>query len=111
MRIRAHFWLLVIALALLVIPSEGVALLAKEPQQTPDGLASAERMRQDVAVLTSMDPPRSNGNMASLNRSADHIAGELRKAGCQVTEQKFPHDGKVYRNIVAPTSPEKQNAW
>jgi len=73
----------------------------------PDIPVSTERMRQDLKVLTSMNPPRSNKNMASLNRSADYILSEFKKAGCRATEQRFAHDGREYRNVVCSYGPDE----
>ena len=77
------------------------------PAGPPDVPVSIERMRQDLKVLTSVNPPRNNKNMGSLNKSADHILSEFKKAGCSVKEQRFIHDGREYRNVVCSYGPEQ----
>ncbi len=67
---------------------------------------SRDRLYQDVAFLTSIQPPRNHANLASLNRAADYIAGEFGKLDCRVTVQKFKVERKEYKNIIASFGPE-----
>jgi hypothetical protein len=77
------------------------------PDRAPDIPVSIERMRRDLGVLTSMNPPRNNQNVESLNKSADYILSEFRKAGCRTGEQWFNYDGKKYRNVVCSYGPDQ----
>lgn len=67
---------------------------------------SIERMRQDLEFLTWINPPRSNKNITSLDKSADYILSEFRKAGCRTGEQRFTHNGKEYRNVTCSYGPD-----
>ena len=95
------------AIALSISLLCAVSIYGKGPDRIPDIPVSAERMRRDVWVLTSMNPPRNNQNMESLNKSADYILSEFRKTGCRTAEQRFNYDGKEYRNVVCSYGPDQ----
>ncbi len=67
---------------------------------------SRDRLYQDVAFLTSIQPARNHANVASLNRAADYIAGEFGKLACRVSVQTFQIERKEYKNIIASFGPE-----
>ncbi len=72
----------------------------------PDAQARAERMRHDVDVLTSINPPRNAENVASLDKAAAYIAAEFSRTGCRIQTQHFTHKGKTYKNVVCSFGPE-----
>ncbi len=64
-----------------------------------------QRLKQDVSFLTSLNPSRSYENIASLNKAADYIKAEFEKTDCNVSEQKFIHEGQTFRNIICSYGP------
>ena len=78
------------------------------PRGTPLEIrVNEQRMRQDVEILTRMDPPRSADHVQSLNKSADYILGEFTKAGCRTEVQRFVSKTREYRNVVCSFGPEE----
>jgi len=66
----------------------------------------SERLRQDVQILTGMDPPRNAQNITSLDRSAEYIQKEFTQAGGRVAIQRFIQDAKEYKNVICSFGPE-----
>jgi hypothetical protein len=68
-----------------------------------------QRLHDDVAYLSQLDPPRRAADLESLNRAADYIAQEFNKAGCpEVRIQHFPVEkGTDYRNIICSFGPDE----
>jgi hypothetical protein len=66
-----------------------------------------QRLLDDVAYLSQLDPPRRAADMESLNRAADYIAQEFNKAGCPVVRvQHFSVEKDTdYRNIICSFGP------
>ena len=62
---------------------------------------SPDRLYKDVEVLTTIQPARNYANLASLNKAADYIYQQFSQLDCQLEEQTFIVDGKIYRNIIA----------
>ena len=62
---------------------------------------SKTRLYRDVERLTSIQPARNYRNMEALNEAVKYIQSELEKLDCQVREQPFKVDGRVYKNIIA----------
>jgi hypothetical protein len=71
-------------------------------------LANKDQLYKDVAFLTELRPPRHSENIASLNKAADYINAEFKKAGLETTEQKWMADGKEYKNVIASYNPEQK---
>lgn len=69
--------------------------------------ADREFLYQHVEFLTTLRPFRNHKNLESLERVCDHLKGEFRKYGLEPTEQKFPVNGLVYKNILASYNMEK----
>ena len=68
--------------------------------------ASPERLKADVAALTSTPRPRNHINISSLNLAAEYIKLEFEKQGASVTEQKYTANGQEYKNIICSFGPE-----
>lgn len=62
--------------------------------------ADAGRLREHVLALSQTFHPRDSENMANLDRCADYIADELKRAGATVEFQKVPVRGSIYRNVI-----------
>ena len=62
--------------------------------------ADAARMRADVEMLSVAFHPRDWQSLENLDRCADFIAAEFRKAGAKVGFQEFEALGKPYRNVI-----------
>ena len=69
--------------------------------------ASKDRLYADVSFLSGIRPYRNYRNPESLNRAADHISLEFKKAGLEPEEQKWTARGREYKNIIAPYRPDK----
>lgn len=69
--------------------------------------ASQERLYADVAFLSGIRPCRNYRNTGSLNRAADHISLEFKKAGLEPQEQLWIARGGEYRNIIASYKPNE----
>ncbi len=65
-----------------------------------------ERLRRDVQMLTDIVPARNARNVASLDRSAEHILNAFRTTRGSVDVQQFTQDGKAYRNVICSFGPE-----
>lgn len=63
------------------------------------------RLRQDVAMLTSIEPNRSVENPDSLNKAADLIEAEFSKTGCRIEQHSFQFQNETYRNITCSFGP------
>jgi Zn-dependent M28 family amino/carboxypeptidase len=63
------------------------------------------RLYNDVAFLTSVDPPRNWTHPESLNKVAVYIESELKTCGLPVEIQEFTAKGTVYKNILASYGP------
>jgi hypothetical protein len=61
--------------------------------------ASQERLYADIAFLSGIRPYRNYRNPESLNRAADHISLEFKKAGLEPEEQKWMAKGMEYRTV------------
>jgi hypothetical protein len=70
--------------------------------------ADAARLREHVVALSKTFHPRDSENMANLDRCADYIAEELRRAGAVVEFQKVPVRGTIYRNVIGRIGTGKQ---
>ncbi len=66
-----------------------------------------ERLYRDVAAITSIDPPRTDENMPSLNAAVAYITGEFGKAGCSVQIQRFKYHNNKYENVICSLGPDK----
>ena len=62
--------------------------------------ALAAGLRRVVEKLALEIGPRPWNEHSRLERAADFIAGELSGFGLAVTEQRFPFDGRTYRNVI-----------
>lgn len=63
------------------------------------------RLRQDVAMLTGIEPNRSVENPDSLNKAADLIEAEFSKTGCRIEKHTFQFQNETYRNITCSFGP------
>lgn len=60
----------------------------------------AARLRADVEMMSVTFHPRDWQNLANLNRCADYIAEEMKKAGAAVAFQDYEAHGISYRNVI-----------
>lgn len=60
-----------------------------------------ERLKNHVETLSEKFHPRSASQTENLNKTADYIREEFRKAGAKISEQSFQVNGSTYRNIIA----------
>lgn len=67
--------------------------------------ASQNKLYSHVKFLTGIYPPRNYQNMESLNLVANYINAKLREYGCQMEEQPFEIEGRLYRNIIGSIGP------
>ena len=74
-------------------------LFSKDLQNSNNNLKKS--LKEDVRVLTTIDPPRNHTNISSLNRIAEYILEEFKRCDFEVFFQKFLARGKEYKNIVA----------
>jgi Zn-dependent M28 family amino/carboxypeptidase len=58
-----------------------------------------------VRFLAASAPARAFHNVAVLNRAADHVEAEFRKAGCEPERQTFQVGGDDYHNIICSFGP------
>lgn len=62
---------------------------------------SPQALQEHVQALTSLQPPRSAANVASLDAAAAYIRDRLLAMGYgSVLEQRFDVDGNTYRNVL-----------
>jgi len=62
---------------------------------------SPARLRQDVQRLCEEFGPRSYRHIENLDRTADWIAGELRRSGLEVELRDYDIDAGRFRNVIA----------
>ena len=62
--------------------------------------ADAARLRADVETLSVDFHPREWQHVENLNRCADYIADQMRKAGATVEFQDYEAIGRDYRNVI-----------
>jgi Zn-dependent M28 family amino/carboxypeptidase len=73
---------------------------------SPDPEIDLAALRATVAYLTSLNPPRSSANPASMALAADYIAGKFTDYGLHPVRQEFVAAGVTYANIIAAVGPE-----
>ena len=102
-------YLMSICAIFLVIIVIGYAhnLYGSEPGTFMNVSVDKERMRQDIVVLTTMNPSCSAKHVSSLDKSAKYILNEFAKTGCDVNEQSFIYDKKVYKNLICTFGPQE----
>jgi hypothetical protein len=67
--------------------------------------ASADRLRRDMAFLTTDVRPRDAKHGSNLDRAAAYIANEFSAAGARVTIQNFTARKQRFRNVIAELGP------
>lgn len=68
---------------------------------------SIDRLHKDVEFLTSIYPYRNHKNVDSLNKAANYIEEEFRKARLPVMIQSWEANGNEYKNVIAQYRPDK----
>ena len=71
-----------------------------ESNQPSAASADESRLRADVEALSVKFHPRSWRDVENLDRAAEYIAGEMRRAGAEVEFQEFEARGRGYRNVI-----------
>lgn len=74
--------------------------------ETVSGSVNPERLKAHVRSLTKTFFPRSSENPENLDRAANYIRKEFKKAGGRVVDQPFEIDSVTYRNVIAHFGPE-----
>jgi hypothetical protein len=69
--------------------------------------ADAARLEADVRFLAQIEPARSIGNRAALDRAADYIGQGFAAAGCTVREQVYRARDDRFRNIICSFGPDR----
>ena len=77
-----------------------VAQPAWKSNSRSEMVADPARLRADVEMLSITFHPRDWQSLENLDRCADYIADELRKAGADVEFQEYEALGKPYRNVI-----------
>ncbi|MEO1654859.1 MAG: M28 family peptidase [Bacteroidota bacterium] len=73
-------------------------------KQSPPSVAipaSQDRLYQDVAFFTSLNPPRNYLHPESLQKCIEYIEGTFQPLDCQVKRQDFQAEGVTYTNVIA----------
>ena len=88
--------------SLIAIVLTGPVLVRRPPKLDEEFLAnvSPERLRRDVEHLAGELSPRDHLRGANLDRAADWIAGEFRRAGLAVELQEYELPQGRFRNVV-----------
>lgn len=92
-----------------ILTACGLALLATAcappPAAGPAPDIRVANLRDTVARLCAIEPPRQAANPAAMRQAAAFIAGRLRAHGLRPTYQEFAADGRLYRNVCASAGP------
>ena len=70
--------------------------------------AQAQRMYEDVSLLTRIRPFRNYQNLESLDQVLNYLKEELSLINLSFSEQKWIADGKEYKNLIYSFQPEKK---
>lgn len=70
--------------------------------------AQAQRMYEDVSLLTRIRPFRNYQNLESLDQVLNYLKEELSLIDLSFSEQKWIADGKEYKNLIYSFKPEKK---
>lgn len=70
--------------------------------------AQAQRMYEDVSLLTRIRPFRNYQNLESLDQVLNYLKEELSFINLSFSEQKWIADGKEYKNLIYSFQPEKK---
>jgi hypothetical protein len=92
-------------LLVIILACCSCSLFAKSPVDRVDTPVSGDRMYADVKFLTDIRPYRNAHNIPSLDKSAEYIFGEFKKAGCRAEVQRFTSKGMEYENVVCSFGP------
>lgn len=86
---------------------------ARTPQTKPAVIdpLGPQALRSHVEFLTGLEPARSYGNAAALERAAQYIEDSLRDAGGKPTRQRFEVDGATYSNVSCLLGPPQGARW
>src|SRR4051794_40523350 len=74
-------------------------------EATPPKAVSVEKLRADVAALTTTFGPRDSEHPEALDKAAAWLRTELEATGATVSEQPFTLDGRTFKNVVATFGP------
>jgi hypothetical protein len=99
---RLPFLLFVVAMAIAVTGCEELPAPSAPVSLSVD----IARIEGDIAILSSIKPPRNYGNLDSLNRAARHIREEFARTGCAMETQPFQVKGNVYTNEICSFGPQ-----
>ena len=70
--------------------------------------AQAQRIYEDVSLLTRIRPFRNYQNLESLDQVLNYLKEELSLIDLSFSEQKWIADGKEYKNLIYSFKPEKK---
>ncbi|MCP3981737.1 MAG: M28 family peptidase [bacterium] len=71
---------------------------------------SAERLRDDVLLLSTSLSPRDYEHVENLDRAAQWIAGEMEGAGLEIETQEYRLEPGTYRNVIAHRDGTQQDS-
>ncbi|MEW6220247.1 MAG: M28 family peptidase [Thermodesulfobacteriota bacterium] len=92
--------ILLCCLVTMMLPAAGRAAEPSVPLAADTG-----RIRETIAFLAGLDPPRNFRQPASLGQAAAFIRHGLTVAGCTVCDQPFVAGGRTYLNLSARLGP------
>jgi acetylornithine deacetylase/succinyl-diaminopimelate desuccinylase-like protein len=67
-----------------------------------------DRIYNNVAFLTKINPPRSHKNIESLEKVASYFETEFSKLDCTIDNKYFKVEELEYRNVIATFNPGKK---
>lgn len=60
-----------------------------------------QRLRAHVLAMVGTAQPRNHANLAALEQAASYITAQFTAAGLPVYEQRYPVEGRPYKNVIA----------
>jgi len=94
----------------LIVTGAAIGLLtgcSSMTQRYPELVVRVDAMRDTVAFLSEMQPPRNYRNKESMQRAADHIATAFESCGLAVSRQRFQARNNEYQNVIGVLGPEE----
>lgn len=96
-----------VAAALLMLATCYATQPVLERTRSPDATAfDAARLERHVRMLSRTLAPRDASDPAQLDKAADYIRAEFKRAGGRIADQPFAALNATYRNVIASFGPE-----
>lgn len=103
--------LLAILLVLLINAITSPIFTAPDRSAVPEIHVNTGRLENDVAILSSIQPPRNYQNHTSLIIAAGYIQKELELLGMYVEQQVYTVEGNDYQNLICSFGPTDGPRW